>query len=139
MFKFHGRRPDNLGVRGGRLAGCAGRSNCVCSQEEAEVTGELGPRHVRPFTFTGNPWDAMTRLVAVLLAQPRARIVSQSRDYVHAEFESAFFGFVDDVEFLLDPAAQLIHVRSASRLGLSDFGVNRARVEDLRVAFDEAE
>ena len=67
--------------------------------------------------------------------QPGARIVTRKPDYVHAEFQSRMIGFVDDLELQVDAAAQVIHVRSASRLGRRDFGVNRARIEALRAAF----
>lgn len=65
-------------------------------------------------------------------AGPRVRIAAERPGYLHAEYASRVFGFVDDVELELDPAATLVHVRSASRIGRSDFGANRARVEDLR-------
>jgi uncharacterized protein (DUF1499 family) len=63
---------------------------------------------------------------------PRSRVVTEQADYIHAEFASAVFGFVDDVEFRVDAAAHLIHVRSAARTGYFDLGVNRRRVEDIR-------
>ena len=65
-------------------------------------------------------------------AMPGAQIISEQDQYLYAEFTSRLMGFVDDVEFLADPAAGLVHVRSASRLGHSDLGVNRKRIEDLR-------
>ncbi|ROH93811.1 DUF1499 domain-containing protein [Stagnimonas aquatica] len=130
-----GARPRNLGVQAdGSLRACRpGAGNCVCSQHPR---GARDPNHVQPFRYSGNAGDAMTRLLAVLLQQPRCRLVSTSPTYIHAEFQSALLGFVDDAEFLLASADSLIHVRSAARLGLSDFGINRARVEQLRVAFD---
>tara|TARA_R100001039_G_C1848380_1_gene108434 strand:- start:1958 stop:2254 length:297 start_codon:yes stop_codon:yes gene_type:complete len=69
---------------------------------------------------------------AVLEQMPRAAIVTDDGNYIHAEFTSRLMGFVDDVEFLADPAAGQVHVRSASRLGHSDLGVNRERVESIR-------
>lgn len=81
----------------------------------------------------------MTRVIAVLMQQNNCRIVVNRPDYIHAEFVTGSLGLIDDVEFLLDAAQHLIHVRSASRLGVTDFGVNRARVKDLREAFDEAD
>ena len=139
MFKLAGRTPTDLGVRDGNLAPCPRKANCVSSQMEADVLGELGPHHIHPFKYAGSPSDAMTRLLAVLLARPRCRIITQSPLYVHAEFERVFLGMVDDAEFLVAPAEQLIHVRSASRIGYLDFGVNRARLEELREAFDDAD
>ncbi len=63
---------------------------------------------------------------------PRTGIVQDSPVYLYAEFKSAGLGFVDDVEFALDKKANLIHVRSASRLGVRDFNVNRKRIESIR-------
>jgi uncharacterized protein (DUF1499 family) len=67
----------------------------------------------------------------------RVRIVTQRDDYLHAEFTTPLLRFVDDVEFLADPAAGVIHVRSASRVGYSDLGVNRRRVRRIREAFEK--
>jgi uncharacterized protein (DUF1499 family) len=77
----------------------------------------------------------MTRLATIIGGQEGARIVSQRPDYLHAEYQSKLMGFVDDLELYADPAAHRIEVRSASRLGYGDFGVNRARVDALRTAF----
>jgi uncharacterized protein (DUF1499 family) len=66
---------------------------------------------------------------------PGARIISDEDGYLHAEFRSRVFRFVDDVELLMDEAGHKIDVRSASRLGYSDLGVNRRRVEQLRARF----
>lgn len=134
MFHFTGKRPVNLGVREGQLAPCSRKPNCVSSQAAPDT-----PHHVRPFTFEGDRADAMTRLLAVLMAQPRCTIITQSKDYIHAEFSTAFFGFVDDVELFLPAEGNNFHIRSASRLGYSDLGANRARVEMLREAFDNAD
>lgn len=133
------KRPATVGPMGGRLQACdPEKSNCVCSQHKAEGRN-LGPHYVQPFSFEGDPGDAMTRVMAVLMQQANCRIVVNRSDYLHAEFVSGTLGFTDDVEFLLALPEQVIHVRSASRLGLTDFGVNRARVKELREAFDEAD
>lgn len=80
----------------------------------------------------------MERLRRVIESMPRTRVVSAGNDSLRAEFKSAVLGFVDDVDCLLDAKARVIHIRSASRLGYSDFGVNRKRVEAIRAAFDAA-
>jgi len=80
----------------------------------------------------------MQRLRRVIESMRRTRVVSTAEDAIRVEFKSALLGFVDDVDFLLDAKASSIHVRSASRLGYYDFGVNRKRVEAIRAAFDEA-
>ena len=133
------KRPATVGVIGGRLQACdPDKSNCVCSQHKLEGRS-LGPHYVQPFAFEGDPGDAMSRVMAVLMQQKNCRIVVNRPDYVHAEYTTETLGFIDDVEFLLSAPEQVIHVRSASRLGLTDFGLNRARVKDLREAFDEAD
>jgi uncharacterized protein (DUF1499 family) len=125
------RRPSNLGPRDGRLAPCPGSPNCVCSQ------GADAAHAVAPFAFTGSPEGAMKCLRALLASWPRTTVVREEEGYLHAECRSRVFRFVDDVELLLDAPASVVHVRSASRAGRSDLGVNRRRVEALRRAFVE--
>ncbi len=139
ILKFlNAKRPATVGAAGGRLQACDSRkSNCVCSQHELDGR-QQGPHYIPPFAFEGDAGDAMTRIIAVLMQRPDCRIVVNRPDYVLAECESTL-GFIDDVEFLLSASERRIHVRSAARLGLTDFGVNRARVEELREAFDEAD
>ena len=122
----HFARAAAPGVRDAKLAPCPSSPNCVSSQADDEL------HRVAPLTYVGTGADAMARLAATLRALPRATLVTAGESYLHAEFRSAVFGFVDDVEFLLDDAAKVIHVRSASRVGRSDLGVNRRRVESLR-------
>ena len=126
---FAGSAPETLGAREGRLGACPDRPNCVSSQMSDAV------HEVKPFRVTGEVGAAMARLAALIETQEGARIVMRRADYLHAEYQSKLMGFVDDLELLADPAARVIHVRSASRLGYSDLGVNRARVEALRAAF----
>ena len=76
-------------------------------------------------------------MVRAVATGARTRIVNDSENYLHAEVTSGFFGFVDDLELHLRPADRIIAVRSASRLGYSDFGVNRARIEHLRARLQE--
>ncbi|MES2885898.1 MAG: DUF1499 domain-containing protein [Pseudomonadota bacterium] len=133
------KRPATVGVIGGHLQPCHPyKSNCVCSQHKLEGR-DLGPHYVRPFSYEGDAGDAMTRIMAVLMQQQNCRIVVNRPDYLHAEYTTKTLGFIDDVEFYLSAPEQVIHVRSASRLGISDFGINRARVKGLREAFDEAD
>ena len=114
---------------GRELPPCPGSPNCVSSQEPT------GARHVEPFTYQGTQAEARARLIAVLHAIPRAKIVTADENFLHVEFRSAVFGFVDDVDILFDDGNKVIHVRSASRVGYYDFGVNRRRVEELRKRF----
>ena len=125
---FAGEPPKHLGVHEGRLAPCPATPNCVGSHASDSAS-------IAPLAFTGDPQAAMARLQAVVASMPRVRLVVASPTYLHAEASSRIFGFVDDVEFLLDPAARVIHMRSAARLGRSDFGVNRRRLEAIRARF----
>jgi uncharacterized protein (DUF1499 family) len=76
--------------------------------------------------------EAKEELKRVILAMPRTNIVEETPGYVRAEFMSALWRFVDDVEFSFDDSAKLVHIRSASRLGKGDLGVNRKRLETIR-------
>lgn len=111
------------------LAPCPSKPNCVSSYATS-------PRQrVEPLTYAGSHIPAMSRLESLLRSLPRVKIITSDGVYLHAEFRSALLGFVDDVEFLADTGANVIHVRSASRVGYSDFGVNRRRVEGIRSKF----
>ena len=122
-----GRPPSILGVTEGRLAPCPGSPNCVSSEAVAK-------QRVEPLRYDGDATQARARLLDVLNGMERVRIVQSTDDYLHTEFRSAVFGFVDDVEFYFSPPGTL-QVRSASRTGYADFGVNRERVETLRARF----
>lgn len=128
MGLFSGKRPGNLGAAGGRLAAPKMTPNCVSSQ------ADLGDRthYVAPLVFAGDPARAWAALTTVVREMDRAQIVRADDRYLYAEFTSRLMGYVDDVEFLLDAPARAIHERSASRLGIRDFGVNRARIESVR-------
>lgn len=121
-----GRRPRDLGVKQGRLRRCPATPNCVCSDDARPS------RHVAPLRLAAPPDQAWTRIRAALEDHPRTRIVTASADYLHAECRTALLGFVDDLELHLRPEAGEVAVRSASRLGHSDLGTNRRRVEALR-------
>jgi uncharacterized protein (DUF1499 family) len=130
MGLFAGRPPTSLGAKEGRLAPCPFSPNCVASQADpADAT-----HYIAPIAFKGDAPAAWRALREAVAASARAKIVIERDGYLRAEFTSKIMGFVDDVEFLLDPGARVIHARSASRLGYRDFGVNRARVEALRTA-----
>jgi uncharacterized protein (DUF1499 family) len=120
---FDWRRPNNLGVTNGRLAPCRRTPNCVSSQADPADA----EHYIAAIAFRG---DAMGAVRKALAQMPRATIVSEKQNYLYAEFRSRWLGYVDDVEFFHDGSA--IQVRSASRLGRRDFGVNRSRVERLR-------
>lgn len=128
-FLFAGKRPSTLGVRDGRLAPCPGTPNCVSSQSEK------ARQRVEPIPFPSSPEAARARLLVVLGGMDGIEVITSEPLYIHAEARTAGLGFVDDLEILLDPEARLIHLRSASRLGISDRGVNHARVREIRHRF----
>ena len=128
MKWLRGKRPAGLGLHGGRLAPCPGRPNCVSSQA-ADKTHQVAPLAIDPQETTAAFWG---RLQRVLGQMARVRIVTVTDDYLHAECASALFGFVDDLECALDAAARVVHLRSAARMGRSDLGQNRRRIEKLR-------
>jgi len=125
-----GTRPMNLGVHDGKLSPCPASPNCVSSQSSDRE------HSIEPLRYTGSPGDAMNRLKKIVVGMKRSRVITETGPYIHAEFTSALFRFVDDVEFFLDERASVIQVRSSSRIGSSDLGVNRKRVEDIRAAFN---
>ena len=122
---FSWKRPGGLGVRDGKLAPCKRSPNCVSSQADPADA----EHYIAPIAFGG---DAIAAVRKALQSMRDVRVVSAEPGYLYAEFRTPLLRFVDDVEFFHDAAAGLIHVRSASRLGRRDFGVNRRRVEALR-------
>ncbi len=127
-----GNTPTNIGIRDGKLAPCPSSPNCVSSQS---VAGDK-EHYIQPVHYSGSRDAAKAALISVIESMKRTKIITVTDDYVHAEFTSRIFRFVDDVEFYFDDATKTIHVRSASRLGRSDLGVNRKRVEAIRELFD---
>lgn len=119
-------------VMAGELKPCPESPNCVSSQaQDAE-------HQVLPLSYQGEMAAAQARLKSLLLSLPRVAVVTESAGALHVTQTSLVFRFVDDVEFVFDDAAKLIHLRSASRTGYSDFGVNRKRVEEIRALFAAA-
>jgi uncharacterized protein (DUF1499 family) len=128
LLSFPGTRPSNLGVSNGQLAACPNTPNCVSSQASASDK----EHSVTPIAFEGEGKGAIAKLKTLIEGLERATVIEASDNYLYAEFATKLMGFVDDVEFYADDSAKVIHVRSASRLGQSDLGVNRKRVEELR-------
>jgi uncharacterized protein (DUF1499 family) len=123
-----GRPPLNLGINEGQLAPCPASPNCVSSEATA------ADQRVEPLRYADDAPQARARLLDVLNGMARIRIVQSTDDYLHAEFRSALWGFVDDLECYFNPPGT-IQVRSASRTGYYDFGVNRERLETIRSQF----
>ena len=124
MFKFSGKRPTDLGVTAGRLKAPSKKPNSVSSQADS------GYAKIAPLACAGDPSGTWNKLKALVDAE--ASIIKSSDDYLYAEYTTPLMGYVDDVEFLLVPDQDIIHLRSASRLGYSDMGANRKRIESLR-------
>ena len=121
MFNFKGTKPSNLGVKDGKLAACPGTPNCVSSQSD-NAQAKIEPL----------PAVSIAEIKKVVDGMEGATIIEENENYLYAEFKSKLMGYVDDVEFYLGSDANGVQVRSASRLGKSDLGVNRKRVEEIR-------
>jgi len=124
-----GDRPDNLGAKNGLLALCPKSPNCVSSQ------GKDTQHSLAPFAFSGDPGAAMIRLKNLFEARKDTKVIEESDGYLRVEFHTTLF--VDDGEFLLDRERKVIHLRSASRIGYSDLGKNRSRLEEIRRDFEK--
>ena len=113
------------------LKPCPQKPNCV-SSFAVDIS-----HAVEPLRYFGDWLRAKQTLVQIVNQTPRSDIVKNIDDYLHVTFKSKILGFVDDVEFLFDDTKKIIHVRSASRVGYYDFGVNRHRVEKIRQSLDK--
>ena len=131
MGLFSGSRPSNLGFNAGKFAPPSWKPNCVSST--ADKSDET--HFIAPLVYVGNSTDAWEKLTGIVKKSPRATVVNENAVYLYTEYKSAGMGYVDDVEFALDEKAGVIHVRSASRLGIRDMDVNRKRIESIRAQF----
>jgi uncharacterized protein (DUF1499 family) len=131
MGLFAGSRPAVIGFSAGKFAPPSWKPNCVSSTVEKSDDKHF----IAPIAYSGASADAWKKLVSVVKSNPRVTLINETANYLYVEFKSAGLGFVDDVEFALDEKAGVIQVRSASRLGVRDFGANRARVEAIRGQF----
>jgi len=126
MMMIFGRiRPKNLGVQDGKLAACPTSPNCVSTQAEREE------QRIAPLKQIGDLEAITLAARTAILAMPRTKIVTEDPTYCHVECTSKLCRYVDDLELWIDEKEKLIHARSASRVGHSDMGVNRKRVESL--------
>ena len=122
-------RPQNLGVKNGRLAACPSSPNCVSTQAEDRE------HWIAPLTIPASSVNPIDVLADVVRSMPRTVMVEQNSEYLRAEFRSQIFRFCDDVEFYFERSSGRVHFRSASRVGYSDLGVNRIRMEEIRDRF----
>ena len=130
---LRGHSPNDLGLNQGRLKPPSDTDNSVSSQ------AKWYPNHamhrsasIAPLALSGSGEETLAKIEALVAQTEGAKIVKREGHYLRAEFESRWLRFVDDVEFWFNPVEQVIDVRSASRLGRKDLGVNRARIEALR-------
>ncbi len=123
-----GKRPANLGISDAQLAPCPPSPNCV-SSDAADSAHQL-----EAFSLSAPPEDAWHVIREEVASLPRTTVVEQTSEYLHAQCASALFGFVDDLELHLRASDNVVAIRSASRVGYSDLGVNRRRAEQLREA-----
>ena len=131
MVGCAGERPQNLGSKDGLLSACPASPNCVSSQADD------GKHRIAPLAFSGDPDAAFARLKQVLGRRADTAIIEEKAGYLRVELRTTLF--VDDGEFMLDRSRSVIQVRSASRLGYSDLGKNRSRMEEIRSQFLAAE
>lgn len=130
-----GRPAGSPNLAAGTLAPCPDSPNCVSTRAPREDERH----HVAPIPLDAaaaphSPEDALSRVAAIIEQQPRMEIVEQGPSYLRATATSTIFQFVDDIDFLVDSDEGMLHVRSASRVGEGDMGVNRARYEFFREA-----
>jgi uncharacterized protein (DUF1499 family) len=131
---FSWKRPDNLGAKDGRLAPVRPSPNNVSSQADPADAEHF----IAPIAWNGDAAGARAAAARAVSGMEGATILRQEGNYLYAEYRTKLMRFVDDVELLHDAKSGVIHVRSASRLGRRDFGVNRARVEALRRRIEAA-
>jgi uncharacterized protein (DUF1499 family) len=131
-----GSLPNNLGVTDGKLKGLSATRNSVSSQANQYPDHPMSSyAALEPLPLVGDAQASMAKLVTTLQATTGVRIEEQRDDYIRAKATTKLLGFVDDLEFWLNKDAGYIDVRSASRLGREDFGVNRKRIDALRAAY----
>jgi uncharacterized protein (DUF1499 family) len=120
--------PSNIGLKNGKLSPCPKSPNCVSTQSDDRQHG------IEALSFRGPRAQTMAAILAVVVKMQRTTIVTQREDYLHVEYRTRM-GFVDDVEFYLNESTQTVHFRSASRIGYSDLGVNRKRMEEFTTLY----
>lgn len=132
---LHGETPADLGVRQGKLKGPSATENSVSSQ--ADLYQDHPQRKyasIAPLPVRGEGPATIARLRSIVKGMDGAKLITTAPDYLYAQYTTRLMQYVDDVEFWFDPGSNVIQVRSASRLGESDLGVNRKRIEAVRAA-----
>ena len=129
-LSIHSRNRPDLGMIEGRLRSCPNTPNCVCSEDQGRSS------FIEPLSIKDNPQRSWERIKSVI-RNMGGNIELEQDDYLRATFTTRIFRFMDDLELKMDEKNRTIHVRSASRVGQSDMGMNRKRVESLRAGFNQ--
>ena len=114
------------------LAPCPDKPNCVCSEDKEDIQ-----HFIAPLTISSKKLPRAMEYIKISIQSLGGQIQTENNAYLAATFSSSFFGFIDDVEFRIDAENELVHIRSAARLGHSDFGVNKKRVNDLKTILNQ--
>ena len=130
VFSVASRKQPELGLHNGQLSPCPETPNCVCSEYQVESA------FVEPLTYTTTAEQAWVKIKQVI-SETGGSVIIEDADYLRVVYETPLLRYVDDVEFRQDKNLQRIHVRSASRVGGSDLGVNRKRVEKIKIMFNK--
>ena len=130
VFSIASRKQPELGLINGQLRPCPVTPNCVCSEHQVEGA------YIKPLSYTSTVADARARIKQVI-SETGGVVITEEADYLRVVYQTPLLRYIDDVEFRQDNNNQVIHVRSASRVGQSDFGANRKRVEKIRTAFSK--
>ena len=118
-----------IGIKDGKLQPCPKSPNCVSTQS-------TDAKHkMDPLNYTDDIKEVKSKIKEIIKSFKRTRLITEEEDYLHFEFRTATFKFVDDVEFYFDDSAKLIHFRSAAQKGWSDMGVNKKRMKKIRDLF----
>lgn len=136
---LQGTPPVDLGVRDGKLKPPSATENSVSSQ--TALYPDHPQRHyadIAPLVVQGDGPTTLSRIKLIVTAMAGARVVRSDADYLYVQFTTPLLKFVDDTEFWFDPVNNVIQIRSASRVGRGDLGVNRKRIETIRAAMAAA-
>lgn len=114
-----------IGIKDGKFQPCPKSPNCVSTQSDDEK------RKIEPLKYTGTIDEAKLKIKEIIKTFKRTTLITEEDLYLHFEFRTAIFKFIDDVEFYFDDSTKFIHFRSAARMGWSDMGVNRKRMHKV--------
>jgi uncharacterized protein (DUF1499 family) len=126
------KKPKRVGLIDGKFHPCPKSPNCVSTQSSDEK------HKMEPIKYEGSLEEAKSKIITITKSLKRSKIVIETENYLHIEFRTAVWRFVDDVEFFFDDTEKIIHFRSAARLGYSDLGVNRKRMENIKKLYLKA-